>query len=65
MIPDAARRLNEYQGLNFGPKEWGKAFEELRHDEDLGPDFNGQLREDGSYEDLSGNYIGNITDYLR
>lgn len=58
-----AKALNEYSGKNLSDKEWGRALEGLKKDNEIPNDNHGKILRDGSYIDGNGQDRGNINEY--
>ncbi|MCX8640550.1 hypothetical protein J3U37_10570, partial [Gilliamella sp. B3172] len=60
-----ANALNKYFDENINKREWGRALESLKKDNNIRNDHHGRILDNGDYINSSGNVIGNIGDYLK
>lgn len=63
MKSSTARELNKISGKNRVPREWGRALEELKFDNQLPRNHHGKIMSNGDYVDRLGNVVGNLLDY--
>ncbi|MFA5508087.1 MAG: hypothetical protein WC423_21875, partial [Vulcanimicrobiota bacterium] len=61
---DTASLLNRYLGTNYHKRDLGRALESMKGHLNLPPSHHGKLLSNGDYLDQSGNYLGNIEDFL-
>lgn len=59
-----ADALNQHFQVNYHRREWGRALESLKRQNDLSPNHHGKILETGDYLDDVGNLIDNIGAYL-
>lgn len=57
--------MNKYFGENINKREWGRALESLKKDNNIRNDHHGRILDNGDYINSSGNVIGNIGEYLK
>ncbi len=65
MNQSTANGLNKYFGEKLHKREWGRALEELKADNNLRNDHHGRIIDNGDYINSIGEIIGNIGDYLK
>ena len=59
-----AKALNEFGDTTLKRREWGRALELLKRENQLRNDFHGKIGENGDYMDKAGNVIDNLFDYI-
>ncbi|MBC9132009.1 hypothetical protein FcAc13_11930, partial [Frischella sp. Ac13] len=65
LTQSTANALNKYFGENINKREWGRALESLKKDNNIRNDHHGRILDNGDYINSSGNVIGNIGEYLK
>lgn len=59
-----APALNRKTGKNIPSRDWGRALERMKGENDLAADHHAIIRSDGAYIDGKGNIIGYLQDFL-
>jgi hypothetical protein len=62
--PRTASALNEFFDTNHHKRVWGRALEDLKSFSDLPPNHHAKILENGDYVTRSGEFIGNIMDFM-
>ncbi|MFN7889963.1 MAG: polymorphic toxin-type HINT domain-containing protein [Pirellula sp.] len=64
ILKSTARALNEFHDMSLHSREWGRSLEQLKKYEGLRNDHHGMINRAGDYLDDTGNFLGNLLDYL-
>lgn len=59
-----ATALNEANGMQLSPREWGRGLEALKKAGDLANNHHGKIWSTGLYTEMDGTYLGNILDFI-
>lgn len=60
----AGKILNDAFGKNLSTRDWGRALEALKRDNNLPPNHHGNIDANGNYLGPNGQTFGNLGDYV-